>query len=64
MNFAELRFWAYLLGTLGVVLGLRCLVARSAGPRLALFDKLGLLAIGLFLLLCVSWVTFVIPTSF
>ena len=60
MNFAELRFWAYLLGTLGVVLGLRWWVARSAGPRLALFDKLGLLAIGLFLLLCVSWVTFVI----
>ncbi|MDQ6630641.1 MAG: MBOAT family protein [Verrucomicrobiota bacterium] len=60
MNFAELRFWEYLLSGLALLLGLRFIFARIVPTRLELFDKVGLLSLGLFLLLCVSWVTFAI----
>ena len=60
MNFAEVRFWEYLLTGLGVLLGLRLLLGGLRFSRMELFDKLALLSLGLFLLLCVSWVTFVI----
>jgi D-alanyl-lipoteichoic acid acyltransferase DltB (MBOAT superfamily) len=60
MNFAEFRFWGYLLAGLAVVLLVRRLWSPAAGNRRDTFDKLGLLTLGLFLLLCVSWVTFVI----
>jgi alginate O-acetyltransferase complex protein AlgI len=59
MNFAEVRFWELLLAGMGVILLLRLVLARM---RLmpANFDKLALLALGLFLLGCVSAVTLVI----
>lgn len=60
MNFADLRFWGYLIEALAVVLGLRFLVSRISPNRLPTFDKLGLLATGLLLLFCVSWVTLII----
>ncbi|MFM2293912.1 MAG: hypothetical protein RLZZ350_325 [Verrucomicrobiota bacterium] len=60
MNFGELRFWELLFAGLAVVLGLRWVCALAAPSRLALFDKCGLLSLGLFLLLCVSWITFAI----
>lgn len=60
MNFAELRFWGYLLGGLLLVVLFRGVFARIASERLQSFDKVALLFLGLSLLLCVSWVTFII----
>ncbi|MFT3868299.1 MAG: MBOAT family O-acyltransferase [Nibricoccus sp.] len=60
MNFAEFRFWGYLLAGLAVVLFLRILCRGLSEARRIAFDKLGLLGLGLFLLLCISRVTFVI----
>ena len=60
MNFGELRFWELLCAGLVVIIGLRWICAVVAPSRLTIFDKCGLLALGLFLLLCVSWVTFII----
>ncbi len=60
MNFAELRFWGYLLTGLLVLVGLRFLLRPLLRGREQVFDKLGLLTLGLVLLLVVSWVTFVI----
>ncbi len=57
MNFAELRFWEYLLAGLGVILGLRLVWTRLRGRDGATFDKTALMALGLLLLLAVSWVT-------
>ena len=60
MNFADIRFWELLVGALAVILSVRFVVSRlhPASPRS--FDKIALLGLGLFLLVCVSWVTFVI----
>lgn len=55
MNFAELRFWGYLLLGLIVVFVFRLIFGRREWV-----DKVGLLFLGLFLLWCVSWITFVI----
>ncbi len=60
MNFAELRFWEYLFIGLTAILGLRILCTRIPGWTLEVFDKVALLSLGLFLLLCVSWLTVVI----
>jgi D-alanyl-lipoteichoic acid acyltransferase DltB (MBOAT superfamily) len=60
MNFAELRFWEFLFGALTVILVVRYLCAHLARSALATFDKIALFSLGLFLLLCVSWVTFLI----
>ena len=60
MNFAELRFWEYLLFGLMVIVSARCLFCRFCAGQLFLFDKVALLSLGLSLLLCVSWITFVI----
>jgi D-alanyl-lipoteichoic acid acyltransferase DltB (MBOAT superfamily) len=60
MNFAELRFWGLLLIGLVVIAALR-LVWRAAWPAaLARFDRVALISLGMFLLTCVSWLTFVI----
>src|SRR4051812_10492166 len=59
MNFAELRFWELLAATLGVVVILRVVLART-GKLTADFDRCGLIFIGLVLLLAVSRVTFLI----
>jgi len=56
VNFAELRFWELLLVALTIILGLRALLRNPP----ACFDKGALLALGLFLLCCVSGVTFAI----
>ena len=56
MNFAELRFWELLVGALAVIFLLR---AALRNPP-AWFDKTALLALGLFLLLNISAVTFLI----
>lgn len=60
MNFAELRFWEYLLSGLALILGLRFALSSVLRGREQLFDKVALLALGLVLLLAVSWITFVI----
>lgn len=63
MNFGELRFWGLLGGGLLVVWVIRRLTAllfRQLPPAL---DKLCLAGLGLFLLVCVSWVTFIIYLS-
>lgn len=60
MNFADLRFWGYLLAGLAVVAATRFLVVRWLRLDVQVFDKVALLSLGLFLLLSVSWLTFVI----
>jgi D-alanyl-lipoteichoic acid acyltransferase DltB (MBOAT superfamily) len=60
MNFAELRFWGYLVAGLVVLLGARGLLVGMLKFPAEPIDKLVLLSLGLFLLLCVSVVTFVI----
>ncbi len=60
MNFAEARFWGLLLAGLAVIALLRPLLRRLPGLKEGVFDKLALFSLGLFLLLCVSRVTFVI----
>jgi len=60
MNFAESRFWELLAAGLTVILLLRWLVGPTLGKRRDDFDKAALLSLGLFLLICVSWVTFLI----
>jgi D-alanyl-lipoteichoic acid acyltransferase DltB (MBOAT superfamily) len=60
MNFAESRFWVLLLAGLGVILLGRAVCGRWLAGHLEGFDKAALGGLGLFLLLCVSWVTFFI----
>ena len=60
MNFAEARFWGLLLAGLGGIALLRLLFRFLPVLTRELFDKLALFSLGLFLLLCVSQVTFVI----
>lgn len=62
MNFADHRFWEYLIVCLGVILLLR-LGLRSwlrERERAERFDKVSLLALGLVLLAAVSWLTLAI----
>src|ERR1041385_8060073 len=60
MNFAESRFWGLLAIGMTVIVLLRWILSSWLGTRREDFDKAGLLSLGLFLLLCVSWVTFII----
>ena len=60
MNFADLRFWGYLLAALAVALLLRFPASRLFPTRLVVFDKLALMGVGIFLLFLVSWITLVI----
>jgi D-alanyl-lipoteichoic acid acyltransferase DltB (MBOAT superfamily) len=60
MNFAESRFWGLLAAGMTVILLLRWILSSALGTRRDEFDKVALLSLGLFLLLCVSWVTFII----
>lgn len=60
MNFAELRFWEYLLSGLGIIVGLRFLISKWLRGKEPLYDKLALFLLGLVLLVAVSWVTFII----
>jgi len=60
MNFAESRFWGLLAAGMAVILLLRWILSSSLGGRRDEFDKFALLSLGLFLLLCISWVTFII----
>lgn len=60
MNFAELRFWEYLLSGLGIIVGLRFLISGWLRGKEPLYDKFALFLLGLVLLVAVSWVTFVI----
>lgn len=60
MNFAELRFWGYLAAALLLVIAIRPVALRCASncDRAACFyDRTAILAIGLFLLGCVSVTT-------
>ncbi|MCB1125631.1 MAG: hypothetical protein KDM81_03975, partial [Verrucomicrobiae bacterium] len=54
MNFAELRFWGYLLAGLLVISGVRLVVHRVAPGRLPAADRIALAFLGVFLLLCVN----------
>lgn len=60
MNFAELRFWGYLFLGLALILGGRVMVGRSHPERLPHYDRVTLIALGMFLLVCVSVLTFAI----
>jgi D-alanyl-lipoteichoic acid acyltransferase DltB (MBOAT superfamily) len=60
MNFAQARFWGLLLAGIGVIGLLRLVMGRRWDAGRDSFDKLALLALGLFLLLCVGRVTFII----
>src|SRR5262245_14483669 len=60
MNFADSRFWALLVGGLAVIGLARLFLKPSLGDRIETFDKCALVGLGLFLLLCVSWITFLI----
>lgn len=57
MNFAELRFWGYLAAALLLLVAVRPVALRCAGDHdqaSCLYDRTSILAIGLFLLGCVS----------
>src|SRR3954463_11434921 len=60
MNFGELRFWLLLAAGLSLIFIGRVLLSWIAPARLGHYDKVGLAALGLFLLLCVSFTTFII----
>lgn len=60
MNFAESRFWGLLAAGMTVIVLVRWSVRLRLGKRRDDFDKAALLSLGLFLLICVSWVTFLI----
>jgi D-alanyl-lipoteichoic acid acyltransferase DltB (MBOAT superfamily) len=60
MNFAEVRFWVLLITGLAIVLTLRVMMRGALGPRIEFYDKAALAALGLTMLLSVSWETFVI----
>jgi D-alanyl-lipoteichoic acid acyltransferase DltB (MBOAT superfamily) len=60
MNFAEARFWGLLLLGLAVIAVLRPGLRKLPWFKDDDFDKTALFSLGLFLLLCVSRVTFVI----
>jgi alginate O-acetyltransferase complex protein AlgI len=60
MNFADSQFWILLLAGVGVIAFVRLLVKPGLGPKIETFDKCALMSLGLFLLLCVSWITFII----
>ncbi len=60
MNFAELRFWGLLTGGLAVIFAARLVCSRLRPAALPLFDRLTLLLLGWWMLLAVSWITFVI----
>jgi len=57
MNFAEARFWGFLLRGLGLIALLRLALWQVPGIRRDLFDKVALFGLGPSLLVCVSWVT-------
>ena len=63
MNFAEVRFWEILLGSLGAILLARGMWVDALRKDSELFDKVSLATLGLLLLLAVSWVTFTIYCS-
>jgi alginate O-acetyltransferase complex protein AlgI len=57
VNFAELRFWLYLAGVLGLVLALRPIFIKVSGTgdaAISQYDRTSILIVGLFLLGCVS----------
>src|SRR6266404_8041603 len=60
MNFAELRFWGLLGLGLLVIWIIRSIARLKGVPPSGDLDKLCLAGLGLFLLLCVSWTTFLI----
>jgi D-alanyl-lipoteichoic acid acyltransferase DltB (MBOAT superfamily) len=63
MNFAELRFWGLLLLGLGVISLFRAVCHARWPAALPRFDRFALITLGLFMLMCVSWLTFVIWTA-
>ena len=60
MNFADSQFWILLVAGLGVIAFVRLIVKPGLGHKIDTFDKCALMSLGLFLLLCVSWITFII----
>src|SRR5439155_10291766 len=60
MNFAEARFWGLLLVGLGLITLLRLALRPVLGVRRDVFDKIALFSLGFYLLICVSWVTFIV----
>ena len=60
VNFADLRFWQLLAAGLGAILTLRVAVSILRRDALENYDRVTLCALSLFLLLSVSWITFLI----
>jgi alginate O-acetyltransferase complex protein AlgI len=60
MNFAESRFWFLLITGLIAIALLRTAARPTSIGRGEAIDKVLLCGLGLFLLFCVSWVTFVV----
>lgn len=60
MNFAELRFWVYLIVGLALIVGLRASLRAAKPTVLPRFDRTALAVLSMFLLLCVGWLTFLI----
>ncbi len=60
MNFAQIHFWLLLFEFLALIVAGRLLLALLCPEWLPLADKVSLLAMGLTLLYCVSWVTFTV----
>ena len=60
MNFAQARFWGLLISGLIVIGLLRFCFQRTSLVKRELFDKLALFSLGLFLLVSVSRITFII----
>lgn len=63
MNFGELRFWLLLCSGLLCIGVLGGFCSRFAPEKRGLFDRIALAALGLFLLLAVSWLTCIIFVS-
>lgn len=60
MNFAELRFWGYLLLGLAAVVTFRAILRATRPAVLEKYDRLALAVLSMFLLFCVGWLTFLI----
>ena len=60
MNFAESRFWIVLFSGLAVALIIRLILRPWLVDQIQTYDKVALTGLGLYLLLVVSWLTFVI----
>lgn len=60
MNFAELRFWGYLMFGLAAIVIVRAIFVAVWPGRIDRFDRCAIAVLSMFLLFCVGWLTFLI----